>query len=85
MMKRYTGVLAALAAGVLTRLRVVRRKGADHFNNVFVKKFDNLTVGGLLLIYPGVVTDAAGMLLVGAVILMQYMANKSGRLVAAGE
>ena len=41
--------------------------------------------GGLLLIYPGVVTDAAGMLLVGAVILMQYMANKSGRLVAAGE
>lgn len=42
-------------------------------------------VGGLLLIYPGVVTDAAGMLLVGAVILMQYMANKSGRLVAAGE
>ena len=41
--------------------------------------------GGLLLIYPGFVTDAAGMLLVGAVILMQYMANKSGRLVAAGE
>ena len=41
--------------------------------------------GGLLLIYPGFVTDAAGMLLVGAVILMQYIANKSGRLVAAGE
>ena len=41
--------------------------------------------GGLLLIYPGFVTDAAGMLLVGAVILMQYMANKSGRLVATGE
>lgn len=44
-----TFVVIPLAAGVLTRLRVVRRKGADHFNNVFVKKFDNLTVGGLLL------------------------------------
>ena len=42
-------------------------------------------VGGLLLIYPGVVTDAAGVLMVGFVILMQYMANKSGRLAAAGE
>lgn len=33
-----TFVVIPLAAGVLTRLRVVRRKGADHFNNVFVKK-----------------------------------------------
>ena len=42
-------VVIPLAAGILTRLWVVRRKGIDYFNNVFVKKFDNLTVGGLLL------------------------------------
>ncbi len=33
-------------------------------------------VGGLLLIYPGVVTDTIGLLLVAAVALMQYLENK---------
>lgn len=42
-------VVIPLGAGVITRLWVVKRKGIDYFNNVFVKKFDNLTVGGLLL------------------------------------
>ena len=42
-------VVIPLGAGVLTRISVVKHKGADYFNNVFVKKFDNLTIGGLLL------------------------------------
>ena len=42
-------VLIPLAAGVITRIMIIRRKGVDYFNNVFIKKFDNYTVGGLLL------------------------------------
>lgn len=42
-------VVIPLTAGVLTRLYVVKRKGVEYFNNVFVKKFDNYTIGGLLL------------------------------------
>lgn len=42
-------VVIPLVAGVLTRVWVVRRKGIEYFNNVFVKKFDNFTIGGLLL------------------------------------
>ena len=42
-------VVIPLTAGVLTRLYVVKRKGIEYFNNVFVKKFDSYTIGGLLL------------------------------------
>ena len=42
-------VVIPLVAGVLTRIGVVKRKGIESFNNVFVKKFDNFTIGGLLL------------------------------------
>ncbi len=42
-------VVIPLAAGMLTRSSVVKRKGLDYFNNEFVKKFDNFTIGGLLL------------------------------------
>ena len=42
-------VVIPLGAGVLTRISVVKHKGSDYFNNVFVKKFDNFTIGGLLL------------------------------------
>ncbi|MCH5329424.1 MAG: ACR3 family arsenite efflux transporter [Alistipes sp.] len=42
-------VVIPLAAGVITRITVVRRRGIDYFNNVFVKKFDNITIVGLLL------------------------------------
>lgn len=42
-------VVIPLAAGVITRIWVIKRKGVDFFNNVFVKKFDNFTIGGLLL------------------------------------
>ena len=33
--------------------------------------------GGLMLIYPGPVTDTAGLLLVGASLLIQYVGGKS--------
>lgn len=42
-------VVIPLLAGVLTRMSIVKRKGIEYFNNVFVKKFDNFTIGGLLL------------------------------------
>lgn len=42
-------VVIPLSAGVLTRIAVVKRRGVEYFNNVFVKKFDNYTIGGLLL------------------------------------
>ena len=42
-------VVIPLAAGVLTRITVVRRRGKEYFENVFVKKFDNVTIVGLLL------------------------------------
>ena len=42
-------VVIPLVAGIVTRTRVIRRRGIVYFNEVFVKKFDNYTVGGLLL------------------------------------
>ena len=42
-------VVVPLLAGILTRIYVVKRRGIDYFNNVFIKKFNNITVGGLLL------------------------------------
>lgn len=42
-------VVIPLVAGIITRISVVKRKGIDYFNNVFVKKFNNTTIGGLLL------------------------------------
>lgn len=42
-------VVIPLAAAVLTRMTVVRRRGIDYFNNVFVRKFDSVTIVGLLL------------------------------------
>ena len=42
-------VVIPLAAGVITRIYVVKHKGIDYFNNVFVKKFNGVTVIGLLL------------------------------------
>lgn len=42
-------VLIPLSAGILTRVIVVRTKGADYFNNKFVGRFDGVTTVGLLL------------------------------------
>ena len=42
-------VVIPLGAGFVTRNTIVKRKGLDYFNNVFVRKFDNTTIVGLLL------------------------------------
>ena len=42
-------VVIPLAGGMLTRSFVTREKGADYFENTFVKKFDGMTTVGLLL------------------------------------
>ena len=42
-------VVFPLAAGVVTRVLVIRRKGVEYFNTVFIKAFDNYTIAGLLL------------------------------------
>lgn len=42
-------VVIPLAAGVITRMMVIHRKGVDYFNNIFINKFNNYTAGGLLL------------------------------------
>ena len=42
-------VVIPLAAGILTRLFVTRRRGRDYLENVFVHRFDHVTTAGLLL------------------------------------
>lgn len=42
-------VVIPLAGGILTRMAVIRHKGIDYFENVFIGKFDNATGIGLLL------------------------------------
>lgn len=42
-------VLIPLVSGITTRIIIVKRKGIEFFNNIFIHKFDNITVGGLLL------------------------------------
>lgn len=42
-------VVIPLAAGIVTRIYVVKKHGIEYFNNVFVKKFNGITVIGLLL------------------------------------
>ncbi len=42
-------VVIPLAAGILTRTGVIKKKGLDYFENQFIPKFNNLTVIGLLL------------------------------------
>ena len=41
-------------------------------------------VGGLMLIYPGLATDTVGLVLVGVVMFLQYMANRRPGTVPAG-
>ena len=42
-------VVIPLTLGFVTRKVVIGRRGLEYFNNVFLKKFDGVTVGGLLL------------------------------------
>lgn len=42
-------VVIPLFAGYVSRNVVIKRKGESYFNDVFLKKFDGITIGGLLL------------------------------------
>lgn len=42
-------VVIPLVLGYVTRTLVIKNKGKDYFENVFLKKFDNVTIAGLLL------------------------------------
>ncbi|MCP1109825.1 ACR3 family arsenite efflux transporter [Ohessyouella blattaphilus] len=42
-------VVIPLAAGVITRIVLVKKRGLDYFQNQFIPKFSNITVAGLLL------------------------------------
>ncbi|GAU76522.1 ACR3 family arsenite efflux transporter [Fusibacter sp. 3D3] len=42
-------VVVPLSAGVLTRNVITKHKGLEYFQNVFIPKFNNITIGGLLL------------------------------------
>ncbi|HBY19681.1 MAG TPA: arsenical-resistance protein [Clostridiales bacterium] len=42
-------VVIPLAAGFVTRNFIVKKKGLEYFNDVFLKKFSNITIMGLLL------------------------------------
>ena len=42
-------VVIPLLAGILTRVAVIKNRGIDYFNNVFVNKFNSWTTIGLLL------------------------------------
>lgn len=42
-------VVIPLAAGYLSRKYIIKSKGLDYFENVFLEKFDNITIIGLLL------------------------------------
>src|SRR5690554_4583987 len=42
-------VVIPLAGGVITRHHVIKNKGDEYFNTIFLPKFNNVTIGGLLL------------------------------------
>ncbi|MBM6837717.1 ACR3 family arsenite efflux transporter [Clostridium saudiense] len=42
-------VVIPLTMGYITRILIIKKKGQDYFENVFIKKFDNVTIIGLLL------------------------------------
>jgi len=42
-------VVIPLAGGYLNRRNIIKHKGIEYFENIFLKKFDNVTIVGLLL------------------------------------
>lgn len=42
-------VVIPLAGGAFTRMQVIKKKGLEFFNSSFIPKFNNITIGGLLL------------------------------------
>lgn len=42
-------VVVPLLLGIISRYYVIKNKGISYFNNIFIKKFDKITISGLLL------------------------------------
>lgn len=42
-------IVIPLAGGYISREKIIKDKGLEYFENVFLKKFDNITILGLLL------------------------------------
>jgi len=42
-------IVIPLAGGFISREQIIKKKGIDYFENIFLKKFDNITMVGLLL------------------------------------
>ncbi len=42
-------VVIPLAGGITTRNLLIKKKGAEYFNKSFIPRFNNITIGGLLL------------------------------------
>ena len=42
-------VVIPFSAGYISRILIIKRKGKKYFENIFLKKFDNVTIIGLLL------------------------------------
>lgn len=42
-------VVIPLAAGIITRTQLIKRKGENYFNHTFLPKWNNITIAGLLL------------------------------------
>ncbi len=42
-------VVIPFSAGYISRILIIKRKGKKYFENIFIKKFNNVTVTGLLL------------------------------------
>ncbi|MGL5656022.1 MAG: ACR3 family arsenite efflux transporter [Fusobacteriaceae bacterium] len=42
-------VVVPLLLGIISRHYVIKNKGISYFNNIFIKKFDKITISGLLL------------------------------------
>lgn len=42
-------VVIPLVSGIITRMLMVKQHGLDYFQNVFLPKFNHITIGGLLL------------------------------------
>ena len=56
-------VVIPLVGGMLTRWLVVKKRGADYFENTFVKKFDGITTIGLLLTLVMIFSFQGGIIL----------------------
>lgn len=56
-------VVIPVAGGVLTRVGVVKSKGQEYFETKFIKRFDNITIIGLLLTLTLIFSFQGGVIL----------------------